>query len=241
MNIENNWKNNWENKANSERTEPNILDRLLKYSGYDSVTGSYSSEQWKKMVNAIALRTNITNTSKVLELGCGSGAFLYVLHQITNCKIYGIDYVASHIKNAQSYLPFGNFVCAECNQIPDFGTKFDCVIVNSVAHYFPDSHYLNQVILASYKVLNQGGIVCYADVCDKDKENEYHDVRQSRSAKPEEYFLEHKKSPHLFISKPDFEEFLLSSGFKTVRFFPHQIKEYENSQFRFNVIAKKLG
>ena len=84
------WKEIWSKKT--IKNNSNIsLEQLILADGFDTGVGSYSQLQWKEMVADIFQRTSLTIDSNILELGCGSGAFLYAINEIVEANFYGID------------------------------------------------------------------------------------------------------------------------------------------------------
>ena len=96
-----NWKKVWNSRTIELNTRSQLLDELIKANGFDTGVGDYSTEDWQIFTAFLAKKFSLNNNSKVFEIGCGSGAFLYSLKQHSGCKISGVDYSQPLIKIAQ--------------------------------------------------------------------------------------------------------------------------------------------
>ncbi|MFC0861440.1 amino acid adenylation domain-containing protein [Sphaerimonospora cavernae] len=110
---------------------------------------------------------------RVLEIGCGTGMVLFRVAPHT-ARYVGTDiaagalgYVGGHLAGAG--LDDGRVRLAEA-AADDFGVlgdeRFDLVIINSVAQYFPSLDYLERVIEGAWRRLRPGGRIFLGDVRD---------------------------------------------------------------------------
>ena len=109
--------------------------------------------------------------ARVLEIGVGSGVLCARL--APDCESYlGTDFsarslaqLAAYLAGAQPPLPQ---VSLEQRTADDFSGLaddiFDTVIVNSVAQYFPDLSYLDEVITGALRVTRPGGAILFGDL-----------------------------------------------------------------------------
>jgi SAM-dependent methyltransferase len=69
-------------------------------------------------------RTGLENASRVLEVGCGSGA---ILSEFTNrpCAIYGLDNQSTLLEEARLHAPEAQLICADAHIIPYPNHTFD--------------------------------------------------------------------------------------------------------------------
>jgi protein-L-isoaspartate(D-aspartate) O-methyltransferase len=71
-------------------------DRRINYGGY-----KYKPGYWKPVAQELISRYELTNESKVLDIGCGKGFLLYeVLQILPGIDVYGIDVSDYAIQNA---------------------------------------------------------------------------------------------------------------------------------------------
>ena len=68
------WKEIWGQKS-IEVDSDISLKKLISLNGFDTGVGSYSEENWLRMVSDFCSRAPVFENSKILEVGCGCGAF----------------------------------------------------------------------------------------------------------------------------------------------------------------------
>jgi SAM-dependent methyltransferase len=216
-----------------------LLSALIKADGFDTGFGDYTAEQWRILVKGAANRAGVHGGSSVLEIGCGSGAFLYELERLTSCRVTGIDFSRSLVNDAARHIPFGDFIVCDAANIPLPNEAFDAVLSHAVLYYFSDLIYVRRVLHEAYAKLRSGGRICLMDLNDKDAESRYHESRKRHFKDPKEYDRRYSGLEHLFFDRASFASDLREAGFVGVEFFNHDVPEYVNSKFRFNVIATK--
>lgn len=236
----NKWKDVWDRRKieSINSSNNNILEALIKVDGFDTGMGDYSVNQWLELTKKQVERLNISKIDNVLEVGCGSGAFLYCINKYTNCSITGIDYSEALIDIANKNIS-GNFSVSEANKIPFSDCQFNIVLSHSVFQYFPSEEYAAQVLQEMYRVLRGSGKICIMDINDKSFEQSYYSDRRSLYKDPDEYDQKYNGYEHLFFEKNKFIELLSRAGFVNIIMFKHDIPEYINSRFRFNITAEK--
>lgn len=106
----NNWRNVWESKILSD--SHSLLSALIQANGFDTGCGDYSESQWLHMAEDLVARAQLDSASSVLEFGCGSGALLLALQQLSGCAIAGSDYSSALVDIARTHLS-GEFVTGE--------------------------------------------------------------------------------------------------------------------------------
>lgn len=237
MNKSNQWKNIWNNKS-VQTCSTDIIGSLIKANGFDTGCGDYSVEQWRIMTAWIIRILDISTESKVLEVGCGSGALLYEINVQSNSKIFGYDYSSSLINFANLYVK-GEFKVSEAILNPFEPIKFDVVISHSVFQYFPNKNYANETIAAMSRALNPGGRIAILDLNDESHKNNYYEERRRNYRNSEEYDKKYNGLTHEFYNKSEIKKTLTNLGFVEILFPDHPVPEYINSRLRFNVIAKK--
>lgn len=232
------WKQIWSKK--SVRNLANItLQDLILANGYDTGVGSYNEKNWRILVADFCDKTELQPDNKVLEVGCGSGAFLYAINEIVNIKSYGIDYSKSLIEVAKLVMPDGKFYTQPADKPSDFKTSFDIIFSNGVFFYFPDHEYVEKVILNWAQHISPGGKLALMDLPDQKYEGSYHRERMKSYKDPSKYEDHYKGLHHLFFDHTAIIKYLESIGMKNVQLFPHAVTNYGNAKFRFNVICNK--
>ncbi|MEM7133968.1 MAG: amino acid adenylation domain-containing protein [Chloroflexota bacterium] len=107
---------------------------------------------------------------QIFEIGCGSGLLLFRL--APHCAEYwGADYSQETIQRLaqiKTATPDLDHVHVEQRMADDFSgiddDRFDCVIINSVAQYFPGIDYLLRVMEGAVRVTKPGGKIYIGDV-----------------------------------------------------------------------------
>jgi SAM-dependent methyltransferase len=201
------WQRIWSNRAVDQKNS-DLLEALIKADGCDTGYGNYTKDGWLTMVSDALNRTSVRSNSRILEIGCGSGAFLYAARMISGCNIYGIDYSTSLIQSAITFIPDGNFAVSEARTIPFSDISFDVIFSHGVFFYFPNIEYAEAVLQSSYSRLNHTGRICLMDICDKECEKIYHEERRRYYTNPSEYDSRYADLPHLFYDRNIFSKIL---------------------------------
>ena len=233
------WFELWNKRAMDVQSSDSLLCKLIKVDGFDQPeVGDYNEEEWIKLCSHFGRVIGLKENDKVLELGCGAGAFLLSLQKEFSCKIFGIDYSESVIEIARDNL-HGTFITSDASQVSKMNEAFDLIFLHSVMQYFPSLDYTRKIIEEAYLYLANDGKIGLLDVNDKTKEDIYNSSRRLKYKNPKEYDLLYSNYPHNFFSKKEISKMLTEAGFKNISFYPHVIDTYGNSKLRFNVIGEK--
>jgi ubiquinone/menaquinone biosynthesis C-methylase UbiE len=110
-------------------------DIALKYDASAEIYDArYTSIQQKKYVEILS-RVNIKKNASILDIGCGTGSLLNLLHQrhkTTVHRLVGVDLSFEMIKKAQQKNRNLDFLVADSDQLPFRDNAFDVVV--SVTH-----------------------------------------------------------------------------------------------------------
>lgn len=111
----------------------------------------YNKADWLEMLN-------VKNGDKVLEIGCGAGAFCQRIKEfMPKCDVYGVDTNEEHISFAiQSANKVGTgvkFEVADVKKLPFEDETFDIVFSHEVSSEYAIAHFLPE----QYRVLKTGG------------------------------------------------------------------------------------
>lgn len=231
------WKKIWDNKnCNLENIE---LTKLIELDGFDSGLSGYTEAEWIEMTVDAALKSNLMKGHTILEIGCGSGAFLYCLNSEFNNIVYGLDYSKALIQVAEIAIPNGRFTVSDANTY-DYGINFfDRIYSHGVFFYFESYEYALSVLKKSYSSLKKGGCLCLMDINDTSSKTEYIAYRQSAYGNKSEYNKKYEGLSHLFYDKYQLVRDMVDMGYSDVQIFDHKIAN-GSSKFRFNLLAKKL-
>jgi amino acid adenylation domain-containing protein len=152
---------------------PEPADSRINLAGWNSsFTGepiaAAEMEEWLAETLANVRRLH---PQRVLEIGCGTGMILlglaaeYAEYWATDISQGALDYVRGRLEPAGLdpqrvhllHRPADNFEGIN-------GGTFDCVILNSVAQYFPDAEYLSRVLAGAVHAVADGGCVFLGDI-----------------------------------------------------------------------------
>lgn len=232
------WQKIWSEKKQVK--DKNIsLGSLIEADGFDTGVGSYTPKSWEMMVTDFCNRVKIKDTDNVIEIGCGSGAFIYAANDICKANWYGIDYSESLIRTAKNAIPNGTFIVDEAVNQNFSETLFDVAFSHSVFHYFPNKDYAEACLKIWCSKLKTNGHLVLLDINDSKKEQTYYSGRAKKYCSREEYEKNYMGLNHLFFDKIELTSFLTNIGMSAFEFFPHKVSDYGNAEFRFNLSCKK--
>ncbi|BDH12380.1 hypothetical protein HOK021_35590 [Streptomyces hygroscopicus] len=187
-------------------------------------TSSYHGEpipvgQMRQWRDATVARIRELRPRRVLEIGVGSGLLLSQL--APDCEAYwGTDISAAAIEELRAQVDRQGLAgrvelrvqsAADADGLP--AGRFDTVVINSVAQYFPDAGYLTGVIGTALELLAPGGAVFLGDVRDLRLLRCLHTAAQVRRARPSADLavLRHAVEQAVLLEK----ELLLDPGYFT--------------------------
>ncbi|RYD27368.1 MAG: methyltransferase domain-containing protein, partial [Verrucomicrobiaceae bacterium] len=161
------WQDQWDllYKSAIEQTGSDKLDRL------DSVIAGWAGvenldAQVTEWIDTTVDRIRSYGTGSIFEIGCGTGQILAKLAAESECYwAADISKVAIDALEKNHPLPQVKLFhrpADDFSGIPD--GKFDTVIINSVAQYFPDAGYLSRVLAGAAKALKPGGRIFLGDI-----------------------------------------------------------------------------
>lgn len=150
------WQEIWQKKALDAKDKPE-LEQLIAIDGFDTGAGCFPLHSWISSVAATEEKLNLKKGKRVLEVGCGGGAFLKPLYD-KGINVAGIDYSSNMINICQKVMPDGEFRVAEARSLPFADEQFDAVIANSVYQYFPDADYAKESLKEMIRILKAGDI-----------------------------------------------------------------------------------
>ena len=172
-------------------------------------------------------------SDKLLEVGCGAGMLLIPLSKLAKTA-HGVDLSLSLINKLRKAHPELNVFVAGANNLPFENESYDKILVHSVFQYFPSTKYANDVVFELLRVCKKPGSILIMDVPDLGEKREC--IEYIRKLHPKKY--SDKSLQHLFYNKNFFERICSQKSLKC-QIFDQNIKGYENSRFRFNVLIKK--
>ncbi|MEU9497961.1 amino acid adenylation domain-containing protein [Streptomyces sp. NPDC048196] len=152
--------------------------------------GPIPVEQMRQWRDATVARIRELRPRRVLEIGVGSGLLLSQL--APDCEAYwGTDISADAIEGLRAQVAGQGLAgrvelrvqsASDADGLP--AGRFDTVVINSVAQYFPDAGHLHGVLGTALELLTPGGAVFLGDVRDLRLLRCLHTAAQLRRATP---------------------------------------------------------
>ena len=210
-------KNSWNSLWNSRSFEGDFyhLGQLISANGFDIGPGAYTVEQWILMTSHLSSILGLSKESKVLEVGCGTGALLVGIGQHCQAKVWGYDYSKSLIEIAQKFVD-GHFAISEATLNPYEKIEFDATISHSVFQYFPSHQYAKNVIKVMAQSLKPRGRLALLDICDAEFESNYHENRKNYYRNSQEYINKYENYLHRFYKRDWLEKTLEEYGISSI-------------------------
>ena len=136
---------------------------------FDQNTGDDFLKGCANLNNIMADKGRIDDTSRVLDLGCGSGTTAMWLAEERNCRVTGIDLSGVRIQNAKNDLQTRSqemqqnvaFEKASATDLPFPDGSFTHIWSQAVIYHVPDKE---GTLKEAYRVLAKGGIFIFDDL-----------------------------------------------------------------------------
>ncbi|MDF1541257.1 MAG: methyltransferase domain-containing protein [Candidatus Thorarchaeota archaeon] len=126
---------------------------------YDHVSGIYDKvrtgdpEMVHQLMGGVALRS----TSRVLDIGCGTGNNTLLFAKSTNTTVAGLDLSYGMLSQARTKAMALTFTHAPADVLPFGDSVFDFVFMTEVVHHLPD---VPTTIAEAFRVLRTPGAFC---------------------------------------------------------------------------------
>lgn len=225
------WKDVWAART-LDPTKSSTLERLMAADGLDTGFGSVTEVAWRAFVTRTAAALGLGKGSRVFEVGCGAGAFLYPLYQ-AGCVVGGLDQSAALIGYAGAAMPEGQWTEGDASAL-DPAEAWDVVLACGVFMYFPDPGYARGVIARMAAKATRA--VAMLDVPDVARKEAAMALRRGTMGDAE-YEAKYRGLDHLFYDRSWVRRVLTEVGARDVRIEDQQVAGYQNARFRFNAFA----
>ena len=221
-----------------------------KYEKYEKsdlhVSGGYdglSYKEYQKLAAFFINKIDIKCDDKVLEVGCGSGAFLNEVLKIKEVKaISGTDFSSNAIKKIKTVIK-GNFKVSEAVEIPFSDNLFNIVLSFGVFIYFNSFDYAENTIKEMMRVLRPGGVIYIGEISDIEKKEVAQELRKESNIKREKTHVSKINSDHLYYPISFFEKIAEKYNFN-INIIKQDVPELDfcyNASYRFSVFFTDKG
>jgi len=157
---------------------PNIESRMAwqewaaKYEDeFTSVHRKNNIKELEKIVYYIIEKLDIKKDDVILDAGCGSGVFSFLINKIVGAKIIGVDFSFKHLEIMKKKFPFLKSVRGDVGILPFKKEVFDKVLCYSVLHYVD---LWSDTIKELIRVTKREGKIFIGDLPDRNKKWKYY-------------------------------------------------------------------
>lgn len=228
------------------------LNHVTRGGFYSSYNGEpFSEEEVEEYVDRVVqmAKPYLNSTSRVLEIGCGSGLIAFELARLAG-EVVGMDPSESTLAHNRKHieqLELDNiiFLNGFAHELADkIEGKFDLILIASTAHFFPGYVYTQNIINQCVKALNSGGILIMADLPDlEQKESFRKSLDEHRRISMNQGHKATSMDTALYFNEGFFQYILASNedllSFEVTEQKPQ--KMINELQFRMDVILRKEG
>ncbi len=110
-----------------------------------------------ELINHFLQEIDFTPSTKILDIGCGTGNHADLLQKITHSHVYGIEPSAGMLSRAQQKNSQVVFKPGQADHIPFEDEFFDFVYMTDVIHHVPD---IRKMFAEINRGLKQQGKLC---------------------------------------------------------------------------------
>lgn len=240
--MDNKWKEIWNKKGEHfdelllKMDEFTVYSELKRLDGYDVSVENKEAYYRSFYDSAVSMWETIkseTGMVSAYEVGCGSGANLYLLKN-RGIKVSGIDYSVNLANIAGTVV--GDSNCIEIDEALHMPTeeKFDVVFSDGVFPYFADEAYGEAVLEKMYAKANK--VVLLSEIFDKAKKAECEEYRRSMLDGYDQKYVGLDK---VFYSRDMFHQFAKEHRCR-IEFSDVTNEYYWNSKYLFNCFLYKM-
>jgi len=226
------WYGIWNSRGGDSAADLS-LEKLINLNGFDSGSIAIDATEWRANARRVAALLGIQTGESVFEIGCGSGAFLLALREVSECEVAGADYSAGLIAAARKVFPTSRFEVSNATEL-DTEVRFDVVISHSMFHYLN----LNDAAKVIRRMLSKArravGIFDLPNLQTREAAE-----RMRRGTLPEgEYEKKYQGLNHTYFEKDWLREQVESALPRArVEFIASQIDNNPQSPYRFGMIV----
>lgn len=226
----------WNKIWNKKYTTYKDAKSLHVSAGYDDLTYA----EWQKLTGYFIEKIKIKPTDDVLEVGCGSGAFLNEIKEVGSLS--GIDYADDAIDKIKQVVE-GTFYVSEASNIPFKNNTFDIILSFGVFFYFNNYDYAISAIDEMCRVLKPGGKIFIGEINDLAKKELALQLRAESDDKRDAHRVSNSNIDHLYYPVSFFEDVAKDKNMtiNVIQQSSPELEFYYNAPYRFSVILTDKG
>ncbi|MCX2574028.1 class I SAM-dependent methyltransferase [Pedobacter sandarakinus] len=226
------WNEIWSKRQFLQEEGETTLESLIRMDGFDTPLGKLSEQDFRNYASHVIKTLDLTPNETVFEIGCGSGAFIYILYE-NGFDVSGIDFALPLIEIAKQKMPACAAKLQWCEAIDLKEINADVIIANHVFHYFPNLEYVSAVLGT---ILKSGGRVLITAMADITFKTESEAFRRGMLT-AQEYEKKYDGLDILYFSKPwILNEVQKLAPNRKVYFLPHKMPKFSQNEYRFDCL-----
>lgn len=227
---------------------------------YNEISENYDNvrSENKSVVDLFIEELKITNITRVLDFGCGTGNYANTLQKLTQAQVYGVEPSDGMREKATAKNPNITFVKGNHESIPFEDNYFDFVYMTDVIHHVPD---VGMMFAEIGRVLKNGGSLCIVTESHEQIDNRFYVkyfpstaiVDKGRYPDIDEIIGKAQGKPLVHIKNiikgegaeiavtPDFVELVRSKGFSMFHLIPDDEYNTGLKQLEAEVVSGNLN
>ena len=229
------WKKVWEQRiknSNIKLSDLNLKNSMILNGHYDGA-GKIPISSWKKYGKKLKQKFNIDSKQNLYEVGCGSGAFLYLFKDLK--KIGGCDFSGNLIRYCRKFLPnHSKNILEKKSEEISISPKYDFVVSHGLLHYLSNISAKKTIIKMIKKSSNK---IILLDIPEKKFKKKYLLLRKKALGETI-YNNKYKNLNHNYYTKSFFSKIAKKEGCSYF-FFKSDIEKHKQGKYRFNVCFSK--
>jgi len=112
-----------------------------------------------ELINQLLSELSVGDSSRILDIGCGTGNYAWLLKELTHARVYGVDPSEGMLSKARQKAPAVDFRQGSAKALPFEDAFFDLIYMTDVIHHVTD---IGRMFDEICRVLTPGGKVCIA-------------------------------------------------------------------------------
>jgi SAM-dependent methyltransferase len=206
------------------------LAHLMAADGLDSGFSQVDEAAWSAGINELGGRLGLSPGTSVFEVGCGAGAFLYVLAH-RGCSVAGVDRSGALVARASEVMSQGTFEVVDAAEFKLVPTV-DAVLSYGVFLYFGSEQYARLVVERMRAKARR--VVAILDLPDRARQTEAIADRERMAGGPAAYAARYAGLEHRYYDRDWMAEALRGLGLVDVTVEDQSIDVGGNARHRFN-------